>query len=256
MKISAIVLAKNEEKDIGRCLDGLKWCDEIIVIDDFSEDKTANIAKDRGAKVHQRKLNNDFSRQRNFGLKKAKNKWVLFVDADEVVSPNLSLEIVRHLKKIKNEKVYGFYLKRKDFFLGKRLNHGEAGNLRLLRLGIKTAGKWEGKVHEKWKIKGRKKSLKNYLFHFSHPSLNEFLKKINFYSSLRAEELKKQKKRTNWLEITIFPLAKFIKNYFFLGGFRDSTAGFIFAVIMSFHSFLTRSKLFLFQFNGKLQKNR
>ncbi len=248
MKISAVILTKNEEKNIGRCLESLKWCDEIIVIDDFSKDRTINIAKSRGARIYQRKLGNDFSQQRNFGLKKAKNNWVLFIDADEVVPHSLATEIVRRLKK-EQDRIKGFYLRRQDFFLGQPLKYGESAKIKLLRLGKKNAGRWQGKVHEKWEIIGKKATLENSLFHYSHPNLTKCLEKINFYSSLRAQELKNQGKRSNWIKIIIFPLAKFFKDYFFLQGFKDGIAGFIFAGLMSFHSFLVRSKLFTLKSN-------
>ncbi|MCR4276754.1 MAG: glycosyltransferase, partial [Candidatus Roizmanbacteria bacterium] len=87
MKLTAVVLTKNEEKNIENCLNSLVFCDEVIVVDDFSEDKTVEIVHkfDKNIKVVQRKLNNDFAGQRNFGLTKSRNEWVLFVDADEVV---------------------------------------------------------------------------------------------------------------------------------------------------------------------------
>jgi len=86
IKLSVVIITRNEEKNIKDCLETLKWCDEVIVVDDKSEDKTSQIAKEMGAKVFTCLLNDDFAAQRNFGLKKARNKWVLFVDADERVT--------------------------------------------------------------------------------------------------------------------------------------------------------------------------
>ncbi|HLB60415.1 MAG TPA: glycosyltransferase family 2 protein [Patescibacteria group bacterium] len=95
-KLSVVVLAKNEQDSIADCLKRLAFADEIIVIDDMSEDQTAEIAKKLGAQVYVRKLD-DFASQRNFGLSKAGGKWVLFIDADELVPVDLEREIVRHL---------------------------------------------------------------------------------------------------------------------------------------------------------------
>src|SRR5687767_12381044 len=92
--ISVVIITKNEEKNIEECLSSVSWCDEIIVIDDNSDDKTAEIAKNKGAKVITHALNNDFSAQRNFGLSVAKGDYVLFVDADERISPALWYEIM------------------------------------------------------------------------------------------------------------------------------------------------------------------
>ncbi len=240
--ISAIVLTKDEEKNIKNCLKGLSWCDEIIVIDDYSEDQTVKIAKKRGARVYQRRLDDNFAAQRNYGLGKAKGDWVLFVDADERVSSKLAHEIK---KAIKNKKVKGFYLCRKDILWGKQLHHGETAHVRLLRLGQKGAGEWQRRVHETWEIKGEVGRLKEPLLHYPHPTLTEFLKEINYYSSLNARELLKEGQQAGLIQILAYPLAKFLKNYLIRLGFLDGNPGIIVALAMSFHSFLTRAKLYL-----------
>jgi len=246
--LSVVILTRNEEKNIGECIKSVKLVPlvrEILVVDDCSTDKTAIIAKRRGAKVYKRSLNGDFASQRNFGLEKAKNEWVLFLDADERISPLLAREIVRRLKKANKKDICGFYFSRQDFFINRWLKFGETAKVRLLRLGKKSSGIWQGKVHETWQIKGRKEEFKNPLLHFSHPNLTETLTKINLYTSLRAKELKEQGVKANWLTIIAYPLAKFLKDYFFYQGFRDKTAGAVFAILMSLHSFLVRGKLWL-----------
>ena len=149
--ISVVILTKNEEKHIGDCLDSLSWCDEKIVIDDHSDDKTVEIAKAKGAKVFIRSLHNDFSQQRNFGLEKAQEDWILFIDADERVSSALWYEIMQHMSESIDDHA-GFYLKRQDTMWGKVLKYGETGNIKLLRLAKKGTGKWVGNVHEQWKV--------------------------------------------------------------------------------------------------------
>jgi glycosyltransferase involved in cell wall biosynthesis len=242
--ISAIILTKNEEKNIGACLDSVSWCDERIVIDDHSTDKTVDIAKEKGAKVFSRFMENDFSDQRNFGLEKAEGEWVFFIDADERVSSALWYEIMQHTSEA-IEHYDGFYLKRQDTMWGRVLKYGETGNVVLLRLAKKEAGKWEGRVHEKWNIRGKTIVLKNPLDHFPHPTVTEFLKEINFYTDLRAEELFKRKTTVNWFTIIAYPKAKFILNYIFKGGFLDGLPGLVVALMMSLHSFLVRGKLWL-----------
>jgi glycosyltransferase involved in cell wall biosynthesis len=240
--ISAVVLAKNEEKNIKACLKSLDWCEEAVVIDDFSQDKTAQIAQKMGAKVFKRHLNKDFASQRNFGLEKAKGNWVLFVDADERVTDKLAKEINRA---IKDSQISGFYLKRSDFFGGRKLRYGETAQVRLLRLGRRGAGKWQRCVHETWEIKGTKGQLKETLLHYPHQTISQFLKEINFYSTLNAQAFLKQGKRAGLIQILAYPLAKFIQNYFIRFGFLDKTPGMVVALMMSFHSFLTRAKLYL-----------
>jgi glycosyltransferase involved in cell wall biosynthesis len=240
--ISTVVLTKNEEKNIKNCLQSVKWCDEIIIVDDCSDDQTVKIAKKMGAKVFSRRLKGDFAAQRNFALRQAQGEWVLFVDADERVPDQLAAEIKQA---IENEKVNGFFLKRQDFFRGKRLQHGETASIRLLRLGRKGVGRWQRRVHETWEVRGELGELKEALFHYPHPTLTEFLEEVNFYSSLNAQEFLRKGKRAGLIQIIAYPPGKFLQNYIFRLGFLDGTPGAIVALMMSFHSFLTRAKLYL-----------
>jgi glycosyltransferase involved in cell wall biosynthesis len=242
--ISAVILTKNEEENILRCLQSLSWCDELIVVDDNSTDKTIEIAKKKGAKVYSRLLKNDFSAQRNFGLDKAKNDWVLFIDADEKVTSALWYEIMSHTNNPTNEYA-GFYIKRIDTMWHKELKHGETGKIKLLRLAKKQSGKWQNNVHEVWKVNGKTLTLNNSMLHYPHPSVGTFLKEINLYTDLRSEELYKKKKQVNWWSIIFYPKAKFIHNYILRAGFLDGLPGLVFALMMSFHSFLVRAKLWL-----------
>lgn len=240
--ISAVVLAKDEEENIKDCLSGIKWCDEVLVIDDYSEDKTGEIARQLGAKVIKQRLNNDFAAQRNFALEQAKEEWVLFVDADERISEKLRDEIINEIGSPSNAD--GYYFKRIDYFLGNWLHHGEIGSVRILRLAKRNKGKWRRKVDEVWEVEGKLKTLKNSILHYSHPNLNQFLININQRSGLNALELFKDNKRNtpiDWLK----PWGKFIYNFIFRLGFLDGIAGFVFAVLMSLHSFLVRGKLYL-----------
>lgn len=245
--ISAIILTKNEEQNIEKCIQSIKWCDEIILIDDNSSDKTVEIAKKYKAAIFSRSLNNDFSSQRNFGITLAKNDWILFIDADEIVSDALSFEISNEIKlKGNNLRTFnGFYIKRSDFMWGKQLRYGETGNIKLLRLGRKDSGFWEGKAHEKWKIEGLIGGLSNPLLHFPHKTLEEFLKEINFYTDIRANELKNKNTKVFFWSILLYPLGKFIFNYIIKRGFMDGMQGLVIGIIMSGHSFLVRSKLWL-----------
>jgi glycosyltransferase involved in cell wall biosynthesis len=242
--ISAVILTKNEEKNIGACLDSVSWCDEKIVIDDHSVDKTVDIAKKKGAKVFTRSMYGDFSEQRNFGLEKAHGDWIFFIDADERVSSPLWYEIMSHTSESIDDTA-GFSIKRLDTMWGKALKHGETGNVTLLRLAKKGIGKWEGQVHERWIVRGKTQVLKNPLDHFPHSTVAEFLKEINYYTDLRAEELFKKKTKSNWFSIITYPKAKFVMNYFIKGGFLDGIPGLIVALLMSLHSFMVRGKLWL-----------
>lgn len=239
IKLSAIVLTKNEEQNIAKCLTSLKFCDQIIVIDDNSTDKTVSIAHKFGAEVYNHGLKNNFSAQRNFGLTHSKNDWVLFIDADEIVTTLLAKEV---RESIDSSDIDGYFIKRSDYWLGRKLKYGEFGQVCLLRLGRKTKGGWVRSVHEHWLINGETSILKHSLEHYPHPSVKEFLKHINFHSNLHAKENKNEGKKASFWKILVFPLAKFLKNFIFQGAILDGTHGFVAAVLMSFHSFLAWSE--------------
>lgn len=190
--------------------------DEIEIIE---KNKTARFS---------RRLKGDFASQRNFALSKAKGDWVLFIDSDEKLSPEL-ISVPQGFA--------AFYLKRLDHFFGKILHHGETGNIKLLRLARKNFGHWGGRVHEVWIGQGRVGTLKNVLIHNPHPTIFKFLQKINFYTTIRVIELTK----FSCLEL-LKPPAKFIANYFFKLGFLDGMAGFVMAYMMSLHSLIVRVK--------------
>jgi glycosyltransferase involved in cell wall biosynthesis len=240
--ISAIVLSHNDEKTISRTLSSLAWCDELIVIDDCSHDKTIEIVKQYKTLVYTKELSGDFARQRNFGISKAKGDWIFFVDSDEVVSEKLQKEI---RQAVTHTDVSGYMVMRLDTLFGKTLKHGETGNNRFLRLAKKGCGEWKRSVHETWDIQGIVKTLKEPLYHFPHPDVAQFLDEINTYSTLHAKVLyEKGVHAKNW-QIVIYPCSKFILNYILRLGFLDGMAGMIVAMMMSFHSFLARSKLYL-----------
>jgi len=251
--ISAVVLVKNEEENIIRCLKSLAWCDEVIVIDDYSEEETEERIKNYGLriknkkiKIYKRKLNGDFAGQRNYGLSKTSGEWVLFVDADEVVTGQLKNEIQSKLKDEHSlNKYYGFYIKRRDYFLGKWLKYGETGRIKLLRLARADAGRWEGRVHEVWNVKGRTGELINPLHHFPHKNISSFLQKINYYTDLVVQCWKEEGKKMHFWEVIFYPSGKFIQNYIIRLGLLDGTAGLIMAFMMSFHSYLSRAKFYL-----------
>lgn len=247
MKISAVVLTRNDEKYLEKCLKSLSWCDELVVVDDKSTDATMAIAKKYNANIYIHNLSNNFSQQRNFGLEKATNDWILFIDSDEVVGSQLKNEIQEKMQNSLH--INGYFIKREDTLFGKKLLHGETGNMWLLRLAKKNAGKWQGTVHEIWEIHGKKGYLKNTLDHFPHPTVNDFLMEINTYSTIRAEQLYRNHVQVNLSQIILYPTGKFFVNYFLKLGFLDGVPGFLVAMLMSLHSFLVRGKLWQLQSN-------
>lgn len=177
----------------------------------------------------------DFAKERNTLLKKAKKEWVLFLDSDEVLTPELITEIDRVVSKSKS--INGYYLKRKNYFLGQY-----AGTDKILRLGRKNAGQWERRVHETWKISGRVGSLKNSIIHNTANKVSEMVDKINNYSTLHARVNRDEGKKTSLFRIVIYPKVKFIQSML-------SGRGLVFSMLQSFHSFLAWAK------QWELQKN-
>lgn len=248
MSLSVVILTRNEEKNIATCLKGLSFADEIVVVDDYSTDSTVEIARNFGARVFRRKLENDFATQRNFADTKARGDWVLHVDADEVISPPLREELIQIVNQpINQSTINAFFLPRRDIFFGKELRFGEAGRTKLLRLYKNRSGKWHRAVHEVYKVKGETSALKNVMYHFSHTSIRSFIASINYYTTLHAIELSREGKKSNWEKIILMPSGSFIINFIWRLGFRDGIQGFMMALMMSLHSFLGWGKLWQLQ---------
>jgi glycosyltransferase involved in cell wall biosynthesis len=242
---SAIILTKNEEKNISRCISSLIWVDQVILIDDLSNDETIKIAKKTNPKieVYTHPLNSDFGAQHNFGMEKAKGDWLFFVDADEEVPEALRDEIITKIKDNKNTKAYA--IKRQDVLLGKKINHGETMNTKFIRLAKKGSGIWKREVHEYWDINKNIETLNQPLLHYPHPTISEFISSINFYTSIDSKYMfDKEEIRFSLFRTIVNPVGKFIQNYIFRLGFLDGLPGLIIAVMMSLHSLIVRIKLY------------
>lgn len=179
----------------------------------------------------------DFAAERNRLLEKAPDGWVFFVDSDEEVTEELDKEILDAARMTAHR---GYYIKRRDYFFGKWLKFGETGDIRLLRLGKKNAGKWVRKVHEYWDI-NNVGLLKNPLLHYPHKNIKSFIEKINFYTELEREVFKYKNLGK--------PFAKFVLNYFIKLGFLDGMAGFVHVFMMAFQSIVMRVKEYEKTFN-------
>lgn len=240
--LTIAIIAKNEEKNINKALSSASFADETIVIDNKSTDNTVKAANKFSPKIFSNN-SNSFSDLRNQALEESSNDWVFFLDADEFITDDLRESI---LKNIGASDFLSFRVKRRDFFMGKYLKHGEVQkeyNHGIVRLVKKNSGKFEGLVHESWCGKGTIGALQGFLDHNSHESIAEFLNKINYYSSIRAKEMSSKGERFNILKLLFFPFGKFIYTYFIKLGFLDGPQGFIYSFMMSFHSFLVRAKL-------------
>jgi len=242
--LTVVIIAKNEANKISKCLDALTFADEILLVNNGSTDKTAKIASEFNANIIDINSETNFSKMREVGLKNAKSKWVLFIDADEIVSTDLAKEVK---SVICNPRFSSYLIRRQDHFMGRILKYGEVSdvfNNGAVRLVKKGSGKWNGAIHEVFIAYRKPGKINAVLDHYSHQTLKEFVKKVNLYSNYRAKELHDKGMRTSWLELIFIPLFKFFYTYFYKQGFRDGAQGFIYSFIMSFHSFLVKSKLY------------
>jgi len=243
LNLSVVILAKNEEKNIQRAIRSLSFSDEIIVINDNSTDRTVEIAEKEAAKVISHELT-DFSSSRTYGEKMASHDWILHVDADEEISPELASSIEQT---IEHPDSTTYRLKRRDYFWDKPVVNGElkkAAERGIVRLYKRGAGKWKGEVHEEYETQEESPTLDGYLNHYPHQTIAEFVSSVNSYSTKRAQELLKQGKKTNAVEVVFYPFSKVVLTYFLYRGYADGAAGFVYSFMMSFHSFLVRAKLY------------
>ncbi len=236
VKISAFIITKNEEKNIEDCLISLSWVDEIIVVDDFSEDNIEVLCKKYGVKFFRNKFTG-FRDQKKYAMELTSNEWVLELDADERVSEEMK-EAIKNLKPQDFENFDGFEFKRKNYFWGRWVKHSGLYPDYKLRLYNKKRGRWtEQNIHERFIIKGLSKKIDAPIVHFQTMDLKTFFLKTIRYSFLSAEELYKAGKRAKWHHFTIRPIYTFLYKYFIRLGFLDGIQGFVISVMGAIGTF-------------------
>lgn len=267
--ISVVIPTLNEEQNMPRCLDHLQWADEVVIVDSGSTDDTCKIAERYGAKVIQFKWNGAWPKKKNWALRHAplKNEWVLIVDADEWITPELAEEIKRA---IQNPDRVGYYINRKFIFMGRWIKHCgyyPSWNLRLIKrglgeyeqlTGIGNTGSGDNEVHEHVIAKGPVGYLDNDMLHFAFPNIHTFMEKHNRYSNWEAavqfkradttsaaigDVLSRRRKLKNLSRALPFrPTLRFLYAYIIKGGFLDGTAGYIFCRLLAIYEYLSVAK--------------
>jgi glycosyltransferase involved in cell wall biosynthesis len=269
-KLSVVLATRNEEENIGRCLESVKSiADEMIVVDEFSTDKTREIAESLGAKVYTEPHHDIFHITKQKALEYAQGEWILQLDADEVVTPKLSEEIKlvisnqkleippekirlfeRHQKLLEKRdgrigtgsggQTVGYFIPRRNMFLGKPLIHAGVypdGVIRLVKNG--KARFPQKSVHEQIELMGEVGWLSGDLLHYDSPTLKRYLSRLNRYTDLHAEELRQQhvpKNLLSWLYYTIAkPFIVFCSLFFRHKGFLDGTSGFLWSFFSASH---------------------
>ena len=226
-KVSGLIITYNEEKNIKEVLQCFDFCDEIIVVDSFSTDRTVAIAESfPKVKVIQNKFE-DFAQQRNLALENASNDWVLFLDGDERITPELKEEIILTLNNPEKKEAYYFY--RLFFFAGKPVHFSGTQGDRNFRLFRKSKCHYvpERKVHETLTVEGTIGTLKHKLLHYSVSDYKSYREKAVLYGKLRAEERFLKGKRYNPLKMYVKMAFHFFKTYILKLGILDGKEGFL-----------------------------
>ena len=241
--ITGLIITYNEEKNIREVLGCFDFCDEIIIVDSYSTDKTLEIAKEfSNVKIIQNKFE-DFTKQRNLALENANNDWILFLDGDERITPPLRKEIIETVKKPDAKDAYYFY--RKFYFAGKPINFSGTQTDKNFRLFRKSkcryvAGK---KVHETLEVNGTVGVLENKLLHYSVADYDSYREKMIHYGQLKGKELFAKGKKYNRITQYSKTAFKFFKTYFIRLGFLDGKEGFQLAELQTLSVFETYNSL-------------
>ncbi len=243
IKLSGVIIAYNEEKNIARCLRSLAdVVDEIVVIDSYSTDNTENICLNFGARVIQHTFEN-YVAQHRFADSQASYDYILNLDADEELSEELKksvLEVKKHMR------FDGYTISRITQYCGKWIRHCGWYPDYKLRLYDRRKGEWKGMlIHEKFELlknaaEGR---LKGDILHYSFYSVEQHLQQTDKFTTMSAQELYRKGKKSNWIKIYLKPVWKFISAYFFRLGFLDGYYGFVVCKISAKSVFLKYRKL-------------
>lgn len=240
-RLSVVIIAFNEEANIRRCLESVKWADEIVLVDSASTDQTLEIAGEYGVIVHRPDWRG-FGPAKREGVAKANGDWILSIDADEEVTPELAKEIRAAVEA--EAGLSGFAMPRRTQFLGRWIYHCGWYPDPVLRLFRKADGNFdEAPVHERVVLKGSVGRLKYDLLHYSYPTLDSYFTKFNRYTTLAAEAAFERGRRAGAWDITVRPLACFLKHYFLKRGFLDGLEGLIISVLSSCHVLTKYAKL-------------
>ncbi len=229
-KISAIIPTFNEEINIENAIKSVLFCDEIIILDSYSTDKTVEFATKYPVKIHYRKFD-DFSSQKNYGITLAKNDWILYLDADEVITNKVRNEIIHTLNSNPKEKAFQF--KMNYVFLGKIMQFGGFQSKKVIRLFHKNFAHYKGIVHEALVVEGKIKQMQNPILHQNLQNLDSFIDTQNQYAHLKATKIKTRNRIVLNIKKYVKTFYRFIKHYIIRFGFLDGKQGFIFAKIQA-----------------------
>jgi (heptosyl)LPS beta-1,4-glucosyltransferase len=252
--ISVTIITLNEADHIGAAIDSVAWADEIIVVDSGSADETLAIARTKGARVETRAWTG-YVDQKNFAATLAGNDWILSLDADERVTPELASEIRSLLAS--TPPLAGYRVPRVTHHLGQWIRTTDFYPDYQTRLYDRRRARWRGKyVHESVEVDGGSGQLAHELQHYSYRDLSDHLARIDQYTTLAARQMHESGRRGNAVDLLIHPPAAFVRNYILRRGLLDGTAGLTLSIVNSYAVFLKFAKLWELQRTSKTQPLR
>ncbi len=247
--ISAFVITYNEAAHIAECLESLDFCDEILVVDSFSEDETVSIAKSYGARVLQHKWEG-YRGQKAFGLVSVTHEWVINIDADERISPELK-ESILSVSSCSDDGINGYYINRLVYYLGRWWRNGGWYPEYRLRFFRKSKATWGGTdPHEKVEVEGKTEKLTGDIYHYTYKNLEDQFERLQNFSTVAAKEDFIKGKKFSLAKLLISPVVRTLKFYILKRGYREGVAGLVVAMAEGYYTFMKYAKLWEHHFNN------
>ncbi len=242
-RLSVVISAYNEENNIKDCIVSVKFADEIIVVDNESTDNTSKIAKEAGSLVFSKKNNLMLNVNKNFGFTKARNDWILSIDADERITPELAKAIAAVLDT--GGGINGYWIPRKNIIFGKWMRSGIWWPDYQLRLFRKDKGRFEERhVHEYIQVTGETQKMDAPIVHYNYSSISQFLIKMDkIYTENEASLIAATGKKVNWIDAVRFPVNDFLKTFFAQKGYKDGLHGLVLSILQAFYAEVVFAKV-------------
>jgi glycosyltransferase involved in cell wall biosynthesis len=241
MDVSVVIITKNEAKNIAGALESVSWANDVVVVDSGSTDETVEIARRYTDRVSTRAWEG-YGAQKNYATGLATHDWVLSLDADERVSPELAAEIRKVMQG--RPTMQGYRIPRTTRYLGRWMRSTDWYPDYQLRLYDRRVGLWNARyVHESVTVDGKVGTLRSELRHYAYDGMPDHLSTINHYTTLAARQMAAEHRRAGWTDLFVHPPLVFLRNYVLRKGFQDGAPGLIVSVMNSYYVFLKFAKL-------------
>lgn len=253
--ISVLLPTYNCETIVRNVLDSVKWAEEILVVDSFSTDSTLDICREYGARIIQHEYINS-AKQKNWAAPQCRHEWILQIDTDELLEPQLRMEI-EHRVAAASPDTHAFRIPRKNHILGQWVPYAGLYPDYQIRVFRRDCGRWlEREVHAHITVPGNIKTLHHHILHYGMPFLSKQLRNMDRYTRYEADEAQKQGAKFGWHQLLIHPWLIFLHRYIWLQGFRAGWRGLIFCAYLASYDFMTKAKLWELEELGLKQSPR